>query len=141
MGKILVVRRPDKTIHQVAITNKAYLMAHSNRLPAAQQFTFEEMDEDEAKDLPTIDINYVTQENAKNKLEELDIVSSEKDAKIAELEKMIAELNAGKNLTENAVDVIARINAATSAKEVKEIAGADGRKTVIDAAMKMIGSF
>lgn len=40
---------------------------------------------------------------------------------------------------ENAVDVIAQINAATSPKEVRAIALCDLRKTVQDAAVRKLG--
>ncbi len=138
MAKVLVIRKTDKTIHKVAIENKATLMAFSNRLPAGQQWKFEEMEEDEAEKLPFIDNSYVTAAEAQDKAKELESVVTEKDAKIAELEALLAAKNAP---IETAEALIVKINAALTEEEVKTIAGADVRKTVIDAASKKIASF
>lgn len=95
MAKVLVIRKPDRTIHTVGISNKATLMAYNNRLPVGQRWVFEEMDEKEAAKLPAIDPNYVTAGEATTKLKESEAKISEKDSRIAELEKMLEALNGG----------------------------------------------
>lgn len=141
MSKVLVIRKTDKTIHQVPIENKARLMAYSNRLPVGQKWSFEVMDEKDAKDLPFFDKDFVTGGEAVLKLKSLEESAATKDAKIAELEAMLSALNGGAAKTvETALEVIAKINAATTPEDVKAILGADDRKTVLDAAAKKIGS-
>jgi hypothetical protein len=93
MSKVLVVRKPDKTIHKVPLANKATLMAFNNRLPDAEKWKFEEMEEAEADKLPFIDESYVTAAEAQDKAKELEATVYEKDAKIAELEALLAEKN------------------------------------------------
>jgi len=133
MAKVLVVRKPDRSIHQIPISNKAKIMGYNNRLPTRDQWQIEEMDEEKAKKLPFIDSSYVTASEAQGKL-------AEKDDKIKELEAKLAALNANQ-APETATDKIARINAATDAESVTAILGTDDRKTVKDAAEKMIASF
>lgn len=95
MSKVLVIRKPDATIHKVSIANKASLMAHSNRLPEGQKWKFEEMDESEAEKLPFIDDSYVSAGEAQVKLKAMESEAADKDAKIKELEAMLAEKNKG----------------------------------------------
>lgn len=133
MAKVLVVRKPDRSIHQIPISNKAKILGYNNRLPKRDQWQIEEMDEDKAKKLPFIDSNYVTPAEAQGKLQE-------KDEKIKELEARLKALSA-KEPVETATEKIARINAAKTAEEVTTILGTDDRKTVKDAADKMIASF
>ncbi len=133
MVKVLVIRKTDKTIHKVAIENKATLMAFSNRLPAGQQWKFEEMEEEEAEKLPFIDDSYVTAAEAQDKAKVLEVAVSEKDAKIAELEALLA----AKNTTPvqlKAEEVIEKITKATTVDEVKILLGDDVRVTVKKAA-------
>lgn len=89
--KILVVRKPDRTIHKVPITNKAVLMNYNNRRPLEKQWTFEEMTAEEAEKLPFIDESYVTAADAQEKLKQTEALLTDKDHKIAQLEKMLAE--------------------------------------------------
>ena len=138
MAKVLVIRKTDKTIHKVALDNEARLRAFSNRLPEGQRWKFEGMEEEEADKLPFIDESYVTAAEAQDKAKVLEITVTEKDAKIAELEALLAAKNAP---LETAETLIVKINAALTEEEVKVIAGADVRKTVIDAAAKKIASF
>ncbi len=70
MGVVLVIRKPDRTIHKVALENKAALMSFSSRLPAGQKWKFEEMDEKDAAKLPFIDPDYVSAADAQDKLTE-----------------------------------------------------------------------
>ncbi len=149
MSKILVIRKPDRTIHKVPLQNKATLMAFSNKLPDGQKWTFEEMDEKEAEKLPFIDPAFVSAANAQSKLKELEGQSAEKDAKIKELEAQLAAMKGGNNgagdktadKPEKAEAKIERINAAATAEEVAEILGDDARKSVMDAAAKKTASF
>jgi hypothetical protein len=142
MAKVLVIRKTDKTVHVVPMTNKATLMSYNNRLPETEKWKFEEMDEDEAAKLPFIDESYVTAAEAQDKVQELATVVSEKDAKILELEAQLAALNAGAvNAAETAVSKIAKINAAETAEEVATILGDDVRVTVVEAATKKTASF
>lgn len=138
MSKVLIIRKPDATIHQVPMANKAFLKAFNNRLPGGQKWSFEEMSEEEAAKLPFIDPEYVTAGEAVTKLKSLEGTLSEKDKMIAELEARLATLSAP---AETAVQKIDRIDAATSQDEVTSILGDDGRKTVQDAAAKKIASF
>jgi len=91
MAKVLVIYKTDKTIHKVALSNKAALMAHSNR--SRLGWKFEEMEEAEAEKLPFINPNYVTPAEAVKKLSDLEKSAEEKDLQIAELQKKLAELN------------------------------------------------
>ena len=135
MGNVLVVRKPDRTIHQVPIANKARLMGYNNRLPKRDQWRIEVMDEEAAKKLPYLDANYVSAAEAQGKLQE-------KDEKIKELEAKLAALNASKEpATETAADKIAKINEAKDEAAVNAILGTDDRKTVKEAADKRIASF
>lgn len=133
MAKVLVVRKPDRTIHQIPMSNKAKVLGYNNRLARRDQWQIEEMDEEEAAKLPFFDTNYVSPAEAQSKIKE-------KDDKIKELEAKLALLNANQP-AETATDKIARINAAESAEAVTAILGNDDRKTVKDAADKMIASF
>lgn len=90
MGKVLVIRKADKTIHKVPLGNKAALMAYNNLQPENVKWKMEEMDEDEAEKLPFIDENYISAADAQQKAKELEATVSEKDAKIAELEALLA---------------------------------------------------
>ena len=138
MAKLLVIRKPDKTIHKIPMSNKAAAMAFSNKLPAGLKWKFEEMEEEDALKLPFLDTKYITASDAQSVVKEKDQLISDKDKQIAELEAKIAALSAG---SETATQKIDRINAADSADTVKEILGADDRKTVIDAAAKKTASF
>ncbi len=156
MGKVLVIRKPDRTIHSVSMNNKATLMAFSNRLPVGQKWKFEEMDEEEAAKLPMIDPNYVSAGEASVKLTQLESESKEKDAEIEELKKQLAAMQAGgtpaaaaenvANVTEPTVvkgtvaETVAKINMATTIEDVNKLAAGDDRKGVIDAAQKKVAS-
>jgi len=95
MAKVLIVRKPDRTIHQMPLANKAVIMGYSNRLPAAQQYKFEEMDEKEAAKLPYIDTNFVTAADASDKIKAKDKELAQKDAKLKELEEKLAAMSSG----------------------------------------------
>jgi len=95
MAKVLVIRKTDKTIHKVPLENKAALMAYSNRLPAGQKWSFEEMDEKEADKLPFIDDSYVAAADAVSKVKTLEGELNEKDEKIKELLAQLAEKESG----------------------------------------------
>ncbi|MEO9145087.1 MAG: hypothetical protein ABI237_05970 [Ginsengibacter sp.] len=93
MATVLVVRKPDRTIHKVPIENKAKIMGYNNRLPRRDQWNIEEMDEEEADKLPFHDANYVTSGDAQTKIKQ-------KDDQIKELEARLALLTAGDNTAE-----------------------------------------
>jgi hypothetical protein len=133
MAKVLVVRKPDGTIHQIPIANKAKIMGYNNKLSKRDQWQLEEMDEEKAKKLPYIDKSYTPTTNA-------DATIKAKDDKIKELEAKLAALK-NNAAPETANDKIARINAATAAEDVTAILGDDDRKTVKEAADKKIASF
>jgi hypothetical protein len=138
MEKVLVIRKTDKTIHKVPLSNKASLMAYNNLQPEGKKWKFEEMDEDEAAKLPFIDESYVTAAEAQDKAKELENVVGEKDARIAELEALLAAKNAPQ---EKAELVIEKINACKNADDVNALIVGESRKTVLDAAAKKIASF
>lgn len=104
MAKVLVVRKTDKTIHKVPLANKAALLSYNNRLPVELKWKFEEMEEEEAAKLPFVDESYVTAAAAQEKAKELEITVSEKDAKIAELEALLASKNQPAAAQEKAKD-------------------------------------
>lgn len=145
MGKVLVVRKADKTVHRVPLANKPALMAMNNTAPAGQKWSFEEMDEEEAKKLPFIDENYVTGAEAVKKLEEVSKESDAKDEIIRQLKEELAgksgTISVPKQGQDDLETVISKINAAKSEDEVKTILGTDDRKEVKDAAKKKIASF
>ncbi len=92
MAKVLVIRKSDKTVHQVPLGNKASLMAYSNRLPRDKQWKFEELEEAEAKKLPFIDESYVTAAEAQGKVKEMETTLAQKDAQLADLQAKLAAL-------------------------------------------------
>lgn len=136
MAKVLVIRKTDKTIHKVPLSNAASLKSYSNRLPIGQRWTFEEMEEEEANKLPFIDKSYITPGEAQSLVKDLDAKNIEKDARIAELEKKLAELNAGakKDAPKTAADIIAAINEATTADDVNALISEDETRTTVIAA-------
>ena len=148
MSKVLVIKKPDRTIHAVPLSNKPRLMAHNRNLPDNLKWTFEEMVEEEAAKLPFIDESFVTAAEAilkvkdlegtlKDRQANLDAKNAELDeanAKLAELQKQLAD-------TSSAKDKIALIKAAKSKEEVTNILGDDTRTTVVSAANDMIASF
>lgn len=133
MAKVLVIRKPDRTVHQVPVSNKAKILGYNNRLPQKDQWRIEEMDEKEAAKLPYIDKDYVTAADAQEKLKE-------KDNQIKDLEARLKALTS-KQAPETATNKIAQIQAAKTAEDVNAILGDDDRKTVKVAAEKMIASF
>ncbi len=140
MSKVIVVRKTDKTIHKAPLANKAALQAYNNRLPAEQKWIIEEMDEKEADKLPFIDSAYVTASEAVTKVKDLETTVSAKDARIAELEALLAGKKE-ENKPDTAEEVIAKINGAANEAEVTALLGTDDRKTVKAAAEKKIASF
>ena len=146
--KVLVIRKTDKTVHQVPLSNKARLLAYNKNLPDDKKWTFEEMEEEEAKKLPYIDESYVTAAEAVAKVKNLEGTLADKqaalDSKNEELESANAkllELQKQLSETSSAKDKIALIKAAKSKEEVTTILGEDTRTTVVNAANDMIESF
>ena len=131
--KVLVVRKTDKTIHVVPLSNKATLMSLNNRSKLG--WTIEEMDEDEAAKLPFIDENYVTPAEAQKIVVKMEATISEKDAEIEKLKALLAEKEGGgSGKKENVGVVVEKINLATTAEEVDKIVGDDDRAGVLKAA-------
>lgn len=100
MAKILVIRKQDKTIHKAKLSQKAFLQSYNNRLPQAQKFAIEEMEEDEAKELPFIDSSYVTAGEATKKLATVNKQLAAKDDEIAQLKALLEQAQAGKVSTD-----------------------------------------
>lgn len=145
MAKILVIRKPDKTIHTAPLVNKAALLAYNNRSKLG--WKIEEMEEEDAKDLPFIDPTYVTAAEAQSKVKELEKVNQAKEDEIAELKEKLAALQAGGTNNGSApwvklpaAEAIAKINEAATADEVKAILGEDDRATVQKAASEKLAA-
>lgn len=136
MGKKLVIRKPDKTIHVTELSNKAALMQLNKRFKAGQKWKFEEMDEEEAKKLPSFDKTYVTAAEAVQKVDVLQNQLQDKDKQIEELKALLAKNNPpadnAKQLT--VPETVELIKAATTVDEVNKIVGSDERKGVLAAA-------
>jgi hypothetical protein len=154
--KVLFIRKPDKTMHMVELSNKPTLEAQNSRLPAGKKWKFEVMDEEKAiallKDGP-IDKNYVTEAEAKAKVISLEQSNADKDKEIEELKAQLAgksgkaadDTNGGGGngssippAPEKAADLIEKINQAKTVEEVKTIWGDDKRTTVVKAAKEKI---
>lgn len=146
MGKVLVVRKPDRTVHVVPLNNKALLMGMNHRLPVSHKMKFEEMEEKEALALPFFDENYVSPALAQEKLKEVEGDLKEKDSKIAELEAQLAKLLAAQQPDKaddakpaTAPEIIEAIKAAKTIEEVKAYATeGETRTTVLNAITKRI---
>ncbi len=135
--KVLVIRKTDGTIHQVPVENKAKIMSLNNKMPKSDQWSIEEISEEEAAKLPFIDKDYVTGAEAQVKVKDLESEISDKDALIARLEKQLADKN-GEDKKLPAVEVVEKINAATTVQAVQELSDGDDRATVTKAAEKKI---
>lgn len=86
---LLVIRKPDRTIHKVEVRNAGVLMGMNSHADPAKQWNFKIMPYDEAMKLPFIDENYVTSAEAAEAMKN-------KDDEIAELR---AQLEAKTNST------------------------------------------
>lgn len=156
MAKVLVIRKPDRTVHSVPLGNRAVLMAFSNRLPVGMRWSFEEMDEKDAMELKPLDPNFVTAGEASVKLKEFEVAAKEKDNEIEALKAKLAALEAGSGSPAPLVseggkpaveekqkpvaEVVALIKAAKTLEEVNFLSHGDERKGVIDAAQSKIAS-
>lgn len=85
MSKVLKITKPDKTVHVVPTSNHAFYLANNNRLPEGAKWKIEEIEEEQAKDLPFIDESFVTPLEAQAKVADLQKESEEKDKEIEEL--------------------------------------------------------
>lgn len=163
-NKVLVVTKPDGTTHVMPLSNKARLQSHNSRLPVGQKWKLEEMDEEEAKEIPFIRKDVVNPGNAQ-------AIISEKDKEIEELKRKLSALQGGAGTgagttgdpgadygtngtpggqgtqggqgdkPATALEAIAKINAAETKEQVEALIENEDRKTVLDAAAKKIGSF
>lgn len=88
MAKVLKITKPDKSIHVVPVTHKAFYQ-HQNKaiLPPDQQWSIEEIDEEAAKDLPLIDESYVSPIEAAAQSKTLRKENEALQARIKELEE------------------------------------------------------
>lgn len=155
---VLVIRKPDRTIHKVPIENKGVLMSMMMHMDPEKKWGIEEMAYDKAMKLPFIDENYVTAGEATELLNEKDQqiaelmaqleakngnghiaipVEDERDKKIREL---MEELEKKNQPIETAEAKIKRIAAAANSLTVLEILGDDTRVTVKTAADKKIAA-
>ena len=91
MATVLVIRKPDKTIHKVPLDNKAALISYNNRLPAGLKWKFEEIEEEEAMKLPFIDESYVTVAEAQDKANEFADTINRQAERLKELEALLGE--------------------------------------------------
>lgn len=146
MGKVLVVRKPDRTVHVVPLNNKALLMGMNHRLPATHKMKFEEMEEKDALKLPFIDENYVSPLKAQEKVKEMEGELNEKDSRIAELEARLAALQSQQTKTPDepaktltAVELIEAIGKAATVEEAKSfLTEKEKRVTVLEAVAKRV---
>lgn len=134
MSKVLKITKPDKTVHVVPITNKAFYLAYNNRLPAERKWKLEEIDEDQAKNLKFIDESFVTPLEAVKKVEDQAKAIVEKEGKIAELEAELSAKKAGKL----PADLVISLIATASKEQVEQLVNGDDRKTVKEAAATRI---
>lgn len=88
MAKVLKITKPDKTIHVVPVTHKAFYQ-HQNKviLGPSEQWTLEEIDEEAAKDLPLIDESFVTPLEATEQSKSLKKRNEALEQRIKELEE------------------------------------------------------
>lgn len=160
-NKVLVVTKPDGTTHVMPLSNKARLQSHNSRLPVGQKWKLEEMDEEQAKEIPFIRKDVVNPGNAQ-------AIISEKDKEIEELKRKLSALQGGAGTgtgttadpgadngtngtpggqsgqgekPATALEAIAKINAAETKEQVEALIENEDRKTVLDAAAKKIASF
>lgn len=150
--KVLVIRKPDATIHVVELANKSHLMGYNKKLKADQRWTIEEMDREKAELLPHIDPNFVSPAKAVEKLANMENVLSKKDQEIEDLKQQLAKLSGGsaggststgkKVYAKTVAVLVAEIKQAKNADEVLALVDDDeDRKGVTDAAAKQIESF
>jgi hypothetical protein len=66
--KVLVIRKPDRTIRFVELSNEPALQAHVAKLPEGEKWTFEKMSRGEAEKLGPFDNKYVSPAQAKSQL-------------------------------------------------------------------------
>lgn len=146
MGKVLVVRKKDRTVHVVPLANKALLMGMNYRLPETHKMKLEVMEESEAIKLPFIDENYVTASQAQDKLKQAEGELSEKDNQIAELEAKLAALLSQQSATKpeetakqaTAAELIEVIGKAKTVEDAQSYLENETRVTVLNAISKRI---
>jgi cell division protein FtsB len=154
--KVLVIRKPDATIHVVELSNQASLMQYNRNLKADKKWTLEVMDREKAEALPHIDPNFVSPGKAVEKLSQLAKENEAKDAEINALKDQLAKLQAGGGAADpgkgaggsgakvydlTVTDTVKLIKKAKDAAAVDAIVGEDDRKGVLDAAEKQKETF
>lgn len=132
--QVLKITKPDKTVHVVPINNKAFYLAHNNRLPAEKKWKLETIDEEDAKGLSFIDESFVTPLEAVKKVEDQAKTLLEKEGKIAELEAELSAKKAGKL----PADLVISLVATATAEQIEQLTKDDDRKTVKEAVTKRL---
>lgn len=137
----LKVTKDDSTIHIVEKSIESQIKAQNNLRPSNRKWTIEEVSEEEAKNQPWKETNFVP---AAAKA-----VVAEKDAQIAELQKKLAEAEAKANANPadpnagndekfatgvNATDAIAVIATLQTVEQVNTYLNGDTRATVVKSA-------
>lgn len=138
MAKVLMITKPDSTIHVVPLAIKNFWDAHNNRSKPQDRVKMEVIDEKEVEDLPTHDPNYLNPTEAVEAVDTLKKENAEKDAEIEKLRKQLAQ-QANPPIAK-AEDVITKINWATTVETIEDLVKGDERKTVKDAADKKIAA-
>jgi hypothetical protein len=95
-NKVVVIYKPDKTIHQAPSGNLGLLMKHNHLLPESEKWVIEEMEEEEAKKLPFINDKYVSVTDAKDKIKEQNSLIKELTAKLEVAEAAAKKSDAAK---------------------------------------------
>lgn len=138
----LLVTHPDGTRHVVLATrpNVEFIERHNESCKPEERFKKIDMDYDEAVEFIQKNGTRDTQHSVDPKVGIYKNVIDAKDNEIEMLRAKLAALEgagsaAGAALP-NAAEVIAKINAATTAAEIEKLAAGDPRKTVQDAAEK-----
>lgn len=132
--KVLKITKPDKTVHVVPKDNLAFYQGYNNRQPEGSKWKIDEIEEEEAKNLPFIDPNHLTGAEAQSKVADLTKVAEEKDAEIEALKAELAAKKSGKLPADVAISLIATATEEQIAVLIKD----EERKTVKDAAEKRL---
>jgi len=154
---VLVIRKPDATIHVVELANAAALQQYNNKLRPDQKWKFETMDRTKAAALPHIDPDFVTPAQALQKIDKLNADNTAKDEEIEKLRNQLAALTAGngsgsaassgnasqaaKVYTLTVPKTVELIKKAKDDAAVDAIVGEDDRAGVLNAAKKQKESF
>jgi hypothetical protein len=151
MAKVLKITKADKTVHVVPMVNKAFYQAYNNRQPVSKKWKVEEIDEEDAKNLPFIDESHTSPLEAVQKVSKLQASLADKDAEIEALKAQLASKSGAspdaddstgtaETPTQTATDKIALINAATTVEQVQALLEGEQRSTVLKAGAKKVST-